>query len=147
MEPAYQRVATKLVVRSANEGGWKTGAAVRTGTRRRLAQLAVESLAKAHSNVSAVDLPKSPRRRLSPAKRAGIDIKSPIRRLARAPRTGAYNRRLHHPMWPSAGSAAKASGRPHWRKTKMKIWSKPEVREQEVGLEVTSYLPAEIDII
>jgi coenzyme PQQ precursor peptide PqqA len=29
----------------------------------------------------------------------------------------------------------------------MKIWSKPEVREQEVGLEVTSYLPAEIDII
>ena len=31
--------------------------------------------------------------------------------------------------------------------TKMKIWSKPAVREQEVGLEVTSYLPAEIDII
>jgi coenzyme PQQ precursor peptide PqqA len=31
--------------------------------------------------------------------------------------------------------------------TKMKIWSKPEVREQEVGLEVTSYLPAEIDVI
>jgi coenzyme PQQ precursor peptide PqqA len=30
---------------------------------------------------------------------------------------------------------------------KMKIWSKPEVREQEVGLEVTSYLPAEIDLI
>ncbi len=29
----------------------------------------------------------------------------------------------------------------------MKIWSKPEVREQEVGLEVTSYLPAEIDLI
>jgi coenzyme PQQ precursor peptide PqqA len=29
----------------------------------------------------------------------------------------------------------------------MKIWSKPEVREQEVGLEVTSYLPAEIDVI
>ena len=33
-----------------------------------------------------------------------------------------------------------------WRKT-MKTWSKPEVREQEVGLEVTSYLPAEIDLI
>ncbi len=31
--------------------------------------------------------------------------------------------------------------------TKMKIWNKPQVREQEVGLEVTSYLPAEIDII
>lgn len=29
----------------------------------------------------------------------------------------------------------------------MKIWSKPEVRETEVGLEVTSYLPAEIDLI
>jgi coenzyme PQQ precursor peptide PqqA len=31
--------------------------------------------------------------------------------------------------------------------TPMKIWNKPQVREQEVGLEVTSYLPAEIDII
>jgi coenzyme PQQ precursor peptide PqqA len=29
----------------------------------------------------------------------------------------------------------------------MKIWNTPQVREQEVGLEVTSYLPAEIDII
>lgn len=29
----------------------------------------------------------------------------------------------------------------------MKIWMKPTVREQEVGLEVTSYLPAEIDVI
>jgi len=29
----------------------------------------------------------------------------------------------------------------------MKVWSKPAVREQEVGLEVTSYLRAEIDII
>lgn len=29
----------------------------------------------------------------------------------------------------------------------MKSWNKPQVREQEVGLEVTSYLPAEIDII
>ena len=29
----------------------------------------------------------------------------------------------------------------------MKTWSKPAVREQEVGLEVTSYLPAEIDVI
>jgi coenzyme PQQ precursor peptide PqqA len=26
-----------------------------------------------------------------------------------------------------------------------KVWSKPEVVEQEVGLEVTSYLPAEIE--
>ena len=29
----------------------------------------------------------------------------------------------------------------------MKVWMKPQVREQEVGLEVTSYLPAEIDLI
>jgi coenzyme PQQ precursor peptide PqqA len=29
----------------------------------------------------------------------------------------------------------------------MKIWNTPQVREQAVGLEVTSYLPAEIDII
>jgi coenzyme PQQ precursor peptide PqqA len=29
----------------------------------------------------------------------------------------------------------------------MRTWSKPQVREQEVGLEVTSYMPAEIDIV
>jgi coenzyme PQQ precursor peptide PqqA len=29
----------------------------------------------------------------------------------------------------------------------MKIWNKPQVLEQAVGLEVTSYMPAEIDII
>ena len=29
----------------------------------------------------------------------------------------------------------------------MKSWNKPQIREQEVGLEVTSYLSAEIDII
>jgi coenzyme PQQ precursor peptide PqqA len=27
----------------------------------------------------------------------------------------------------------------------MKSWHKPEVTEQEVGLEVTTYLPAELD--
>jgi coenzyme PQQ precursor peptide PqqA len=27
----------------------------------------------------------------------------------------------------------------------MQEWHKPEVTEQEVGLEVTSYLPAELD--
>ena len=26
-----------------------------------------------------------------------------------------------------------------------KVWNKPQVTEQEVGLEVTSYLPAEIE--
>jgi coenzyme PQQ precursor peptide PqqA len=30
-----------------------------------------------------------------------------------------------------------------WR-THMQEWHKPEVAEQEVGLEVTSYLPAEV---
>jgi coenzyme PQQ precursor peptide PqqA len=29
----------------------------------------------------------------------------------------------------------------------MKIWSKPQLTEQAIGLEVTSYLSAEIDII
>ena len=29
----------------------------------------------------------------------------------------------------------------------VKTWTKPAVREQEVGLEVTSYLAAEIDLI
>ena len=29
----------------------------------------------------------------------------------------------------------------------MKVWTKPAVWEQEVGLEVTSYMPDEIDII
>jgi coenzyme PQQ precursor peptide PqqA len=29
----------------------------------------------------------------------------------------------------------------------VKTWFKPQVREQEVGLEVTSYLPAEIDVV
>ncbi len=29
----------------------------------------------------------------------------------------------------------------------MKVSTKPAVREQEVGLELTSYLPAEIDLI
>lgn len=29
----------------------------------------------------------------------------------------------------------------------MRIWSKPQVSETEVGLEVTSYLPAEVDAI
>jgi coenzyme PQQ precursor peptide PqqA len=35
----------------------------------------------------------------------------------------------------------------HFGGNTMKVWTKPAVREQEVGLEVTSYLPAEIDLI
>jgi coenzyme PQQ precursor peptide PqqA len=42
-----------------------------------------------------------------------------------------------HPENPGASS----------RRNIMKTWMKPQVREQEVGLEVTSYLPAEIDVI
>jgi len=29
----------------------------------------------------------------------------------------------------------------------MKIWTAPAVAEQNVGLEVTSYLPADIDLV
>lgn len=31
--------------------------------------------------------------------------------------------------------------------TTMRTWNAPQVREQAVGLEVTSYLPAEIDLV
>jgi len=33
------------------------------------------------------------------------------------------------------------------QKQVMRIWNTPQVREQEVGLEVTSYMSAEIEII
>ena len=33
------------------------------------------------------------------------------------------------------------------KETIMKIWNKPQVREQAVGMEVTAYLPADIDLI
>jgi coenzyme PQQ precursor peptide PqqA len=46
----------------------------------------------------------------------------------------------------SIGKASLSVDKPLLEET-MKTWSKPEVREQEVGLEVTSYLPAEIDLI
>lgn len=29
----------------------------------------------------------------------------------------------------------------------MKVWTAPKIDEKSVGLEVTSYLPAEIDVI
>jgi coenzyme PQQ precursor peptide PqqA len=46
-------------------------------------------------------------------------------------------------MYPSTGNACNQ----YEEDTLMKVWTKPAVREQEVGLEVTSYLPAEIDVI
>ena len=49
-------------------------------------------------------------------------------------------------LYPRAGKEGVLSS-PLKEETPMKIWNKPQVREQEVGLEVTSYLPAEIDII
>jgi coenzyme PQQ precursor peptide PqqA len=50
------------------------------------------------------------------------------------------------PFIPAGGEGGVLSS-PLKEETPMKIWNKPQVREQEVGLEVTSYLPAEIDII
>ena len=34
-----------------------------------------------------------------------------------------------------------------WSERMKKVWSKPRITIEAVGLEVTSYLPAEIDII
>jgi coenzyme PQQ precursor peptide PqqA len=45
------------------------------------------------------------------------------------------------------GLAARWLQQPLKEEIAMKTWMKPSVREQEVGLEVTSYLPAEIDVI
>jgi coenzyme PQQ precursor peptide PqqA len=33
------------------------------------------------------------------------------------------------------------------RRHMKKVWSKPQVTVQDVGLEITAYLPAEIDIV
>ncbi len=41
-------------------------------------------------------------------------------------------------------SSMRCSLAPAWR-NRMAEWHKPEVTEQDVGLEVTSYLPAELD--
>jgi coenzyme PQQ precursor peptide PqqA len=49
-------------------------------------------------------------------------------------------------LYPRAGKEGVLSS-PLKEETPMKIWNRPQVRDQEVGLEVTSYLPAEIDII
>jgi coenzyme PQQ precursor peptide PqqA len=49
--------------------------------------------------------------------------------------------------WALGGACRKWKAAYRFGGNTMKIWTKPEVREQEVGLEVTSYLPAEIDLI
>jgi coenzyme PQQ precursor peptide PqqA len=51
------------------------------------------------------------------------------------------------PVYPLVGKEGFSLRSPFKEETSMKIWNKPQVREQEVGLEVTSYLPAEIDVI
>ena len=47
-----------------------------------------------------------------------------------------------HCLTMSCADAAKIHG-----EKVMKIWNTPQVREESVGLEVTSYMSAEIDII
>ena len=49
--------------------------------------------------------------------------------------------------WTLGGAIRRWKATCRFRRNVMKVWTKPAVREQEVGLEVTSYLPAEIDII
>ena len=75
------------------------------------------------------------------SKGSGLDFDSSLRKLV------PHIKRVCTSGWALGGVCEVGSSVPLWRKYPMKIWSKPEVREQEVGLEVTSYLPAEIDII
>jgi coenzyme PQQ precursor peptide PqqA len=75
-----------------------------------------------------------------------------IQKDTQLPQDITKNRRiqLQRPMRqpiPNSGGRAQANVLPSRRKLPMKTWNKPQVREQEVGLEVTSYMPAEIDII
>jgi coenzyme PQQ precursor peptide PqqA len=60
----------------------------------------------------------------------------------------------HHTGTPSGGAVGQYTRPVHKSGQKlsledkiMQTWTKPAVREQEIGLEVTSYLPAEIDVI
>src|SRR3989337_306611 len=50
-------------------------------------------------------------------------------------------------LYPSRGDGSGRFRPPFKEETLMKTWNKPQVSEQVVGLEVTSYMPAEIDII
>lgn len=68
-----------------------------------------------------------------------LDIRCSIRSVGQSIKTVASE------GGPLAGRSLRQQ--PNEEEKIMKIWTKPAVREQEVGLEVTSYLPAEIDII
>jgi coenzyme PQQ precursor peptide PqqA len=72
-------------------------------------------------------------------KAIALDKLGTIRRLGRSKK-----RLLQGPL---AGRSTKSSLLNSKEEHIMKTWTKPAVREQEVGLEVTSYLPAEIDLI
>lgn len=48
---------------------------------------------------------------------------------------------------PISVTATDAIGIVQPMETTMRTWNAPQVREQAVGLEVTSYLPAEIDLV
>jgi coenzyme PQQ precursor peptide PqqA len=48
-----------------------------------------------------------------------------------------------YPIILSVGSPNLSCGSP--KETTMKEWLKPEITESEAGMEVTSYLPAELD--
>jgi coenzyme PQQ precursor peptide PqqA len=51
-----------------------------------------------------------------------------------------------HIVSATRGRSGKPAGRPSIRRKTMKLeWHKPEVVEEEVGLEVTSYASAELD--
>ena len=48
-------------------------------------------------------------------------------------------------MRSSSAVAQSRTIRFHRKETTMKEWLKPEITESEAGMEVTSYLPAELD--
>lgn len=70
-----------------------------------------------------------------------LDFSGLIRRLGR------HNKCLHRSSGALGGVREERKQFTTFGGNTMKIWTKPAVREQEVGLEVTSYLPAEIDLI
>ena len=48
-------------------------------------------------------------------------------------------------MCPQFRSQIQCADLLHNKETNMKTWFKPEISETEAGMEVTSYLPAELD--
>jgi coenzyme PQQ precursor peptide PqqA len=93
--------------------------------------------------VKALDLRRTANaQNINLTKRVGLDIIRLIRRLVPHKKSVCTN-------WRDRSNGLKEFGMQQnsLEEAHMKIWSKPAVRETEVGLEVTSYLPAEIDVI